>query len=141
MEITQAIEILKGIMTFEDVLDCLIERQKGLSSEVLAVSISILESFQQAGNELGEGQHKCELCGQPVNIYSGEEGTNSYDGLAIPIIAKKNLEIEELENQRNDFARDAYNYEEQIKELKNTSETSKKMLREFKEKCSGEEIK
>ena len=41
--------------------------------------------------------HKCEVCGQPVKIYSGDEETNHYEGLAIDVVVGLLEKISELE--------------------------------------------
>ena len=113
MDITQAIEILKNTIKHTGFA-------MPVEKESILFAISALESLQQARDELGE---KLEF-GKEFNKDSDCDFNyvNSYNtcyDLVEKIIAKKNLEIEEL---------------------KNTSETAKELLREFKERCSVERI-
>jgi len=43
-------------------------------------------NHKQKAIELLNIGHKCEVCGQPVKIYSGDEGTNHYEGLAVEVV-------------------------------------------------------
>jgi len=43
-------------------------------------------NHKQKAIELLNIGHKCEVCGQPVKIYSGDEGTNHYEGLAVDVV-------------------------------------------------------
>ena len=43
-------------------------------------------NHKQKAIELLNIGHKCEVCGQPVKIYSGDEGTNHYEELAVDVV-------------------------------------------------------